>query len=51
MEVLNHINIGQYGKQASLFTSSGSATRKFRYEAEVGNPGIIIAAAPTREIL
>ena len=30
---------------ASLFTSSGAAARKFRYEAEVGNIGINIGVA------
>jgi len=39
------INSGQYGNQASLFTSSGSAARKFRYEAEAGNIGINIGVA------
>jgi malonate-semialdehyde dehydrogenase (acetylating) / methylmalonate-semialdehyde dehydrogenase len=39
------VNSGQYGNQASLFTSSGSAARKFRYEAEVGNVGINIGVA------
>ncbi len=39
------VNSGQYGNQASLFTSSGSAARKFRYEAEAGNIGINIGVA------
>jgi len=34
-----------YGNQASLFTSSGSAARKFRYEVEAGNVGINIGVA------
>jgi malonate-semialdehyde dehydrogenase (acetylating)/methylmalonate-semialdehyde dehydrogenase len=34
-----------YGNQASLFTSSGSAARRFRYEAAVGNIGINIGVA------
>ncbi len=34
-----------YGNQASLFTSSGAAARKFRYEAEAGNIGINIGVA------
>lgn len=34
-----------YGNQASLFTSSGSAARKFRYEVEAGNIGINIGVA------
>ncbi|MBD2075058.1 CoA-acylating methylmalonate-semialdehyde dehydrogenase [Phormidium sp. FACHB-592] len=39
------INSGQYGNMACLFTSSGAAARKFRYEAEVGNIGINIGVA------
>jgi malonate-semialdehyde dehydrogenase (acetylating)/methylmalonate-semialdehyde dehydrogenase len=39
------INSGQLGNMASLFTSSGAAARKFRYEAEVGNIGINIGVA------
>lgn len=38
-------NSHQYGNQASLFTSSGAAARKFRYEAEAGNIGINIGVA------
>jgi len=44
-EAIELVNSGQYGNQASLFTSSGSAARKFRYEAEVGNVGINIGVA------
>lgn len=39
------VNSGQYGNMACLFTSSGAAARKFRYEAEVGNIGINIGVA------
>ena len=39
------INQNQYGNMASLFTSSGGAARKFRYEAEAGNIGINIGVA------
>jgi malonate-semialdehyde dehydrogenase (acetylating)/methylmalonate-semialdehyde dehydrogenase len=39
------VNSGQYGNQASLFTSSGSAARKFRSETEAGNIGINIGVA------
>ncbi|MDX2240073.1 MAG: CoA-acylating methylmalonate-semialdehyde dehydrogenase [Leptolyngbyaceae cyanobacterium bins.302] len=39
------INQGQYGNMACLFTSSGGAARKFRYEAEAGNIGINIGVA------
>ncbi|MBE9008612.1 CoA-acylating methylmalonate-semialdehyde dehydrogenase [Pseudanabaenaceae cyanobacterium LEGE 13415] len=39
------VNRSQYGNMASLFTSSGGAARKFRYEAEAGNIGINIGVA------
>jgi malonate-semialdehyde dehydrogenase (acetylating)/methylmalonate-semialdehyde dehydrogenase len=44
-EAIKFINGGQYGNMACLFTSSGAAARKFRYEAEVGNIGINIGVA------
>ena len=44
-EAIELVSSGQYGNQASLFTSSGSAARKFRYEAEAGNIGINIGVA------
>jgi len=44
-EAIELVNSGQYGNQASLFTSNGSAARKFRYEAEAGNIGINIGVA------
>jgi malonate-semialdehyde dehydrogenase (acetylating) / methylmalonate-semialdehyde dehydrogenase len=34
-----------YGNQASLFTTSGAAARRFRYEAPAGNIGINIGVA------
>jgi malonate-semialdehyde dehydrogenase (acetylating)/methylmalonate-semialdehyde dehydrogenase len=34
-----------FGNQASLFTSSGSAARRFRYDAPAGNIGINIGVA------
>jgi malonate-semialdehyde dehydrogenase (acetylating) / methylmalonate-semialdehyde dehydrogenase len=34
-----------YGNQASIFTSSGSSARKFRYEAPCGNIGVNIGVA------
>ena len=34
-----------YGNQASIFTTSGAAARRFRYEAPVGNLGINIGVA------
>jgi malonate-semialdehyde dehydrogenase (acetylating) / methylmalonate-semialdehyde dehydrogenase len=44
-EAITLVNAGVYGNQASLFTSSGAAARKFRYEAEAGNIGINIGVA------
>jgi malonate-semialdehyde dehydrogenase (acetylating)/methylmalonate-semialdehyde dehydrogenase len=44
-EAIELANSGEYGNQASLFTSSGSAARKFRYEVEAGNIGINIGVA------
>jgi malonate-semialdehyde dehydrogenase (acetylating)/methylmalonate-semialdehyde dehydrogenase len=44
-EAITLANSGTYGNQASLFTSSGSAARKFRYEVEAGNIGINIGVA------
>jgi len=44
-EAIDIINRGAYGNQASLFTSSGSAARKFRYEVQAGNIGINIGVA------
>jgi len=38
-------NSGIYGNQASLFTTSGNAARRFRYEADAGNIGINIGVA------
>lgn len=44
-DAINFINSGQYGNMACLFTSSGAAARKFRYEAQAGNVGINIGVA------
>ncbi|MFN3326093.1 MAG: CoA-acylating methylmalonate-semialdehyde dehydrogenase [Bryobacteraceae bacterium] len=44
-EAIALINSGTYGNMACLFTSSGAAARKFRYEAEVGNVGINVGVA------
>jgi len=44
-EAIALVNRGRYGNQASLFTSSGAAARKFRYEVEAGNIGINIGVA------
>lgn len=37
------INSNRYGNMACIFTSSGAAARKFRYEVRAGNVGINIA--------
>jgi len=39
------LNSGRYGNMACLFTGSGAAARKFRYEADAGNIGINIGVA------
>jgi malonate-semialdehyde dehydrogenase (acetylating) / methylmalonate-semialdehyde dehydrogenase len=44
-EAMNFLHRSPYGNQASLFTTSGSAARKFRYEAPAGNIGINIGVA------
>lgn len=44
-DAIQLINRGKYGNMACLFTSSGSAARRFRYEAEAGNIGINIGVA------
>ena len=44
-EAIGIVNRGSYGNMACLFTSSGSAARKFRYEAQAGNIGINIGVA------
>jgi len=44
-EALAFLAHSAYGNQASLFTSSGSAARRFRYEAPAGNIGINIGVA------
>jgi malonate-semialdehyde dehydrogenase (acetylating)/methylmalonate-semialdehyde dehydrogenase len=44
-EAITLANSHAYGNQASLFTSSGAAARKFRHEVEAGNVGINIGVA------
>lgn len=44
-EAIAFLERNPYGNQASLFTSSGSAARRFRYEAPAGNIGINIGVA------
>jgi malonate-semialdehyde dehydrogenase (acetylating) / methylmalonate-semialdehyde dehydrogenase len=44
-EAMEFLKRSPYGNQASLFTTSGSAARRFRYEAPAGNIGINIGVA------
>jgi len=44
-EAVELVNSGEYGNMACVFTTSGSAARKFRYEAQAGNIGINIGVA------
>jgi malonate-semialdehyde dehydrogenase (acetylating)/methylmalonate-semialdehyde dehydrogenase len=44
-QAIELVNAGNFGNMACLFTNSGSAARKFRYEADAGNIGINIGVA------
>jgi malonate-semialdehyde dehydrogenase (acetylating) / methylmalonate-semialdehyde dehydrogenase len=44
-EAIEVVNASSFGNMACLFTSSGAAARKFRYEARAGNIGINIGVA------
>src|SRR5580693_6057780 len=44
-EAMDIVARSPYGNQASLFTSSGAAARRFRYETPAGNIGINIGVA------
>ncbi|HEY0607838.1 MAG TPA: CoA-acylating methylmalonate-semialdehyde dehydrogenase [Herpetosiphonaceae bacterium] len=44
-EAIELVNASAYGNMACLFTGSGAAARKFRYEAQVGNIGINVGVA------
>ena len=44
-DAIQLINSGKYGNMACLFTDSGAAARKFRYEAQIGNIGINVGVA------
>jgi malonate-semialdehyde dehydrogenase (acetylating)/methylmalonate-semialdehyde dehydrogenase len=44
-EAIALANSHVYGNQASLFTTSGNAARRFRYEVDAGNIGINIGVA------
>jgi malonate-semialdehyde dehydrogenase (acetylating) / methylmalonate-semialdehyde dehydrogenase len=44
-EAIALVNQSRWGNMACLFTNSGAAARKFRYEAQAGNIGINIGVA------
>ena len=44
-EAIQLVNSGEHGNMACVFTTSGAAARKFRYEAQAGNIGINIGVA------
>jgi malonate-semialdehyde dehydrogenase (acetylating) / methylmalonate-semialdehyde dehydrogenase len=44
-EAIDIVNKQAFGNMGCLFTSSGAAARKFRYEARVGNVGINVGVA------
>lgn len=44
-EAIEFINSGKYGNAASIFTSDGSAVRKFRHDVVAGNIGVNIGIA------
>jgi malonate-semialdehyde dehydrogenase (acetylating)/methylmalonate-semialdehyde dehydrogenase len=44
-DAIELVNANAYGNMACLFTGSGAAARKFRYEAQVGNIGINVGVA------
>jgi len=44
-EAIQLVNDRQYGNMACIFTSSGGAARRFRYEVQAGNIGINIGVA------
>ena len=44
-EAIEEIARSAYGNSAAIFTSSGAAARKFRYEVSTGNVGVNIGVA------
>jgi malonate-semialdehyde dehydrogenase (acetylating)/methylmalonate-semialdehyde dehydrogenase len=44
-EAIDLVNKGNYGNMACIFTSNGSAARKFRNEVEVGDVGVNVGIA------
>ena len=43
-DAIDIINASPYGNMACLFTASGAAARRFRYEARTGNIGINVVS-------
>lgn len=44
-QAIELVNRSKFGNQACLFTRSGTAARKFRYEVQAGNVGINVGVA------
>jgi malonate-semialdehyde dehydrogenase (acetylating) / methylmalonate-semialdehyde dehydrogenase len=44
-EAIDFVNRSKYGNMACIFTSSGSAARRFQVEAEVGDVGVNVGIA------
>jgi malonate-semialdehyde dehydrogenase (acetylating)/methylmalonate-semialdehyde dehydrogenase len=44
-EAIAFVNRSSYGNMACIFTSSGAAARKFRYEVNSGNVGVNVGVA------
>jgi malonate-semialdehyde dehydrogenase (acetylating)/methylmalonate-semialdehyde dehydrogenase len=44
-QALRMVNGGDFGNMACVFTESGRAARRFRYEAQAGNIGINVGVA------
>lgn len=44
-DAINALAASAYGNSSAIFTSSGAAARKFRYEAPTGNVGVNIGVA------
>jgi malonate-semialdehyde dehydrogenase (acetylating)/methylmalonate-semialdehyde dehydrogenase len=44
-EAIQLVNNRQYGNMACIFTNSGGAARRFRYETQAGNVGVNIGVA------
>lgn len=44
-EAIQFVNRSAYGNMACIFTGSGAAARKFRYEANTGNIGVNVGVA------